>query len=103
MKAVALCALHFRAEVTEADFEIYRRGLWEIREPERIEAAFTRCLKECEFMPKLKDVLERLPDRAIESKAPDLKVVREWDEAYGEGKTIHYTEYESGYRQARIL
>lgn len=101
VRALVLCALHFRVELTDADFEVYKMGLREIGELERIEAAFTRCIKECEFMPRLKDILERIPDREIVNAKPDLKVVREWDEPYGD-KTLHYIEYENGYKQARF-
>jgi hypothetical protein len=103
---VTKCGWHFRAKddpLTDVDFEIFLDGLRHMPEPERVARAFEDCMRELEFMPRLSDVRERDPGRPIASRAPDLKLVKEWDEPYGEGLTIHYTEYEGGYRQSRIV
>lgn len=100
--ALSKCSLHFRQELTDVDFEIYLSGLRTFS-AERISESLERCLKECEFMPKLKEICDRMPQEITKAKAPDLTVVREWDEPYSHKMKIHYVEYESGYRQARFV
>lgn len=101
MKALAHCGLHFRAELTEVDYEIYLKALVGISAG-RISESLVRCVRECNFMPKVKDILDRVPEEMAEAKAPDLKIVREWDEPYG-SKKLHWIEYEGGYKQARFV
>jgi len=56
-----LCATHFRVDLNDAEIAIYQHALRGI-EPGRLDTAFQRCLRECEFMPKLVDVCNRLPE-----------------------------------------
>jgi hypothetical protein len=103
---VTKCALHFRAKddpLTDLDFEIFLDGLRDIPDEDRIAQGFDACLKQCEFMPRLRDVRDRVPDNPAAIHEPDLKVVKEWDEPYGRNMQVHYIEYEGGYRQARIV
>jgi hypothetical protein len=96
------CALHFRQELHEVDLEIYLSGLREFS-ADRIKGALELCFRECEFMPKLKDILERMPEEHYENEKPDLKIVREWDEDFTPTAKLHFIEYENGYRQSRIV
>lgn len=97
------CALHFRQELTEVDLEIYLNGLRPF-EAYRIRAALERCFLECEFMPKLKDILDRMPEAQHSNNAPDsLSIVREWDEFFSATHKTHFIEYENGYKQAKLV
>ena len=102
VRLLTRCALHYRQELTEIDLEIYLNALRPF-EAYRIRGALDKCFTECEFMPKLKDILERMPDAHFENQKPDLKVVREWDEPYNDTTVTHFVEYESGYRQAKLV
>lgn len=102
-QALAGCALHFRAELTELDYEVYLRGLAEVQSAWRIVSAVGRCTKECMFMPKLKEILERVPEAEASPKAPDLKLLREFDEPYTRTHKLHVYEYEGGYRQVKMV
>jgi hypothetical protein len=52
---------HFNAELSEDQLEIFTHAL---RNNTRyqIDEAFDRCLNECQFMPKLADVHQRMPE-----------------------------------------
>jgi hypothetical protein len=98
------CALHFRVELTEVDFAIYLRGLSDVDDSIRLVAAIARATKECKFMPKLKEIIERIPEKETASRAPDhLKLVREFDEPYSNRLKVHVYEYEGGYRQVKLV
>lgn len=94
--------MHFRTEVSDADYEIYKIGLKDINDPYRIDEAFYRCLRECEFMPKLKDIFDRLPDRREARSLKIGKIVREWCEPTSDGFVIHYFETDSGDKFVRL-
>lgn len=51
-------------------------------------------------MPKLCEIIERIPELPAVSRKPDLKIVKEWDERYSPTHDLHYIEYEDGYKQA---
>lgn len=78
---VTKCAQHFRAEVNEADFEIF---IYALRDEElwRIEKAFERCLNECQFMPKLADVWKFMLEKEPEPQKEILEEFagQEWTE-----------------------
>lgn len=94
---LAICGLHFRQEVSEADAEIYLHAL-EGEDRDRVDAAFKRCLNECEFMPKIHDVRDRMPERGMPS-APQVdrgKVVKEWLEPFTSQSDVRMAEFEDG-------
>lgn len=98
---VILCAQHFRVEVNEADIAIYVHAL-RGTEPDRLDTAFQRCLKECEFMPKLVDVCNRLPEaqepQKLRASIEDfVKEPQTWTEEYG-GCSVSYTGDPKGVR-----
>lgn len=91
-------------ELIEADYEIYLKGLSDCGDSICVVAALARCIKECKFMPKLKEIIERIPEAEAPSRAPDnLKLVREFDEPYSANLKLHVLEYEGGYRQCRLV
>lgn len=47
--------------MSEPEFRIYCDSL-ESRDPKCLSIAMQRCLNECEFMPKLKDINDRMPE-----------------------------------------
>jgi hypothetical protein len=95
-------ALHFRAEMTEPDFEIYLDGLSGYSEG-RVLAGLDRCLTECEYMPRLKEIIQRIPDIETSNKAPDnRKLIRDFYEPYSRELKVHVFEYEGGYRQVKL-
>jgi hypothetical protein len=71
-------------------------------DPRCVETALNRCRAELLFIPKPKEVIERLPEKAVEYKSPDLKLLRDFFEPYSTRLHLHVFEYESGYRQARL-
>jgi hypothetical protein len=93
--------LSLRQEVNEVDFAAMTNAL-EGYEPGRVAIALDRCRNELLFVPKPKEVIERLPDKAIECKTPNLKLEREFYESYSERLHLHVFLYEGGYRQARL-
>lgn len=53
---------HFNFDLTEEQIEIFMEGL--VKDSDyQIETAFERCLNECTFMPKLREVHEKMPER----------------------------------------
>lgn len=52
---------HFNSELSDDQILIYLNALAK-NGPGQINAAFERCLNECEFFPKLADVHKRMPD-----------------------------------------
>lgn len=89
IRGVGQCALHFRIELTDADLEIFKHALRNT-DALRIEAAFDRCLNECEFMPKLADVWAKMPEAEPSQEGIEFGVdAQEWTEQY-EGRTIRY-------------
>lgn len=93
--------LSLRQEVDEVDFAAMANAL-KGYEPGRVGVALDRCRNELLFVPKPKEVIDRLPDKAIENKAPKLKLEREFYEPYSERLHLHVFLYERGYRQARL-
>lgn len=91
--------LSLRQEVSEVDFAAMANAL-EGYEPGRVAVALDRCRNELLFVPKPKEVIERLPEKAIENKTPNLKLEREFYEPYSERLHLHVFLYEGGYRQA---
>lgn len=82
--------------------EIYIEGLWPC-ETWRIATAFERCIKECEFMPKLRDVFDKMPEAEPTRPVPDYgKVLREWTMPCGSNSVAHYFETEKGGTLCRI-
>ena len=70
-KWLALIAAHFRVELSEPEVQIFCDSLAR-EDPERLEKAFQRCLHECEYFPKLKDIHERMPYRAVAVKTDSV-------------------------------
>ena len=95
---ISLC---LRQEVSEVDFAAMTDAL-EGRDPALVAVALDRCRIELLFVPKPKEVIERLPEKAVENKRPDLTLIRDFYEPYSTRLHLHVFEYESGYRQARL-
>lgn len=74
----------------------------EVADEQRLGEAFYRCLKECEYMPRVKDVLDRLPEQRRGIKPPVGKVTREWTEQIGDGLQVHYYETDAGEKLVRM-
>lgn len=53
---------HFGTELSEDQLEIFVNALAK-NSSYQISASFERCLNECQFMPKLKEVHERMPEQ----------------------------------------
>ena len=102
VKWVAVFAAHFRAEMSEPEIRIYCESL-QNKDPDRLEKAFRRCLEECEFMPKLKDILVRLPEKThyFESSDEFLPVSEEVVDN-GDGTCTRIFTDTRGYRRVRI-
>lgn len=101
-KALASCALHFRQELTDLDYEIYLKGLAQFSGPAAV-AGIDRAMRETTFMPKLKEIIERIPEMPVDNHAPDdLKLVREFVEPYTRDLQIRVFQYEGGYRQIKL-
>lgn len=102
---LVICGLHFRQEVSEADAEIYLHAL-EGEDRDRVDAAFKRCLNECEFMPKIHDVRDRMPEKGtpgVSDKQANLnrgKIVREWIEPFTSQSDVRMAEFEDGSKAA---
>lgn len=60
-KWVSLLAAHFRVELSETEIKIYCESL-QNENADCLKRSMMRCLNECEFMPKLKDIRDRLPE-----------------------------------------
>jgi hypothetical protein len=66
-------AKHFTAELDEVQIELYADQLRNFT-IHQLDTAFTRCLNECEFMPRLRDVRDRMPeDRYPADRRPFLQ------------------------------
>jgi len=61
LKWLALLAIHFRVELSDLEMQIYC-GALEKCDPQALEISFQKCLHECEFLPKLKDIHDRMPE-----------------------------------------
>jgi hypothetical protein len=101
VRGLTKIALVLRQEVTEFDFVSMTDAL-EGYEPGRVAIALDRCRTELLFLPKPKEVIDRLPEKTVENKKPDLKLVRTFFEPYSATLHLHIFEYEHGYRQARL-
>jgi hypothetical protein len=103
IRELAKCAIHFRAEISDADYEIYLEGLKGFSDGDRVAAGVRRAMQECRFMPKLRDILQWMPEPEHDNPKPDLILVREFDEPYSKTHKLHVYEYEQGYRQVRMV
>ena len=90
---VGKSALHFRTEISDADIEIYIDGLRDCG-LDRISVGFERCIKECEFMPKLRDLFDKMPEVEQKRQIDCGKILKEWKTPYGAGTVAHYYETE---------
>jgi hypothetical protein len=59
-------ATHFNVELDEDQIKIFTNAL-KSNSRYQIEAAFERCLNECEFMPKLAQVHDKMPEQRQDS------------------------------------
>lgn len=94
-------ALTLRQEVSEIDFDAMTTAL-QGHDPLRVAAALSRCGTELLFLPKPKEVIDRLPHLEISNKRPDLKLVRDFYESYSSTLRLRVFEYEGKYRQVRL-
>ncbi len=101
-RMLATCFLHFRAELTDADIQIYLDGLRGCS-LERVARAFERCRKECEFPPRLRDLFDKMPDTERNTAPIDCgRVLKEWTIQLGSGSVAHYFETEKAGTLCRI-
>lgn len=101
VRGLTKIALALRQEVSELDFVAMTDAL-EGYDPQRVAIALDRCRTELLFLPKPKEVIERLPEKAVENKRPDGRLIRDFFEPYSSSLHLHVFEYSSGYRQARL-
>lgn len=99
-------AVSLRQDCNRVDWEsmayaLKSRGLSD-DDCERVRDSFDRCLVELDFIPKPKDVIAKLRDKAIQNKAPDVKLLREYYRPYSETLREHVFEYEGGYSQVKL-
>src|SRR4029077_11210121 len=97
---VSLLALHFRAEISEPEIRIYCESLAS-KDRESLSVAMRRCMEECEFMPKLKHVLDRLPEKRSYYVSPDFVAVKDYYEPDTENTRCHVWEDKDGYRRVK--
>ena len=100
LKWMTLLAVHFRADLTEAEMRIYCDSLAH-EDPERLEVAFQRSLHECEFLPKLKEILERMPYRPSPVKTDAVPASQHY-EPIDEGHHLHVWITSEGQRYVRV-
>ena len=62
IKALTKCALHYRIELTEIELEIYLEELPHRVESHRIVSGINSCLRELAFMPKVAEIISRIPE-----------------------------------------
>ena len=87
--------------LSDADFQIYAHGLQEF-EAYRIKGALEKCLRECSFMPKLKDIIERMPNKHVSNPSRHGIIVREWEEYFSDQSVVHYWLFEDGDKSVQI-
>lgn len=68
-------AQHFKSPQDEGQIKIFVDAL-QSKTVYQIETAFDRCLNECEFMPKLVNVRERMPEQRYPPENPGKFVVQ---------------------------
>jgi len=74
---------HFGTELSEDQLEIFVKALGKSSNYQ-LSTAFDRCLNECQYMPRLKDVHERMPEQRerrtsaafVSAEPPILEVLR---------------------------
>ena len=101
VKWVALLAAHFRVELSEPEIRIYCDSLAS-KDKDCLNKAMQRCLNECEFMPRLKDINDRLPEPKKAVTWGFFKPVRDFFEPLDDTHRVHGWEDEDGYRRVRI-
>lgn len=109
-KSLVRCSLHFQANLTEIDYEIYLQGLSDIDEPDRIAVAIDRAMKNSEFMPKLATIrselprLEEMPSYKPEPtiEEPHCRIIKEWYENFSSTARAHWFEFEDGTSKLRL-
>lgn len=69
-------AQHFKSPQDEGQIKIFVDAL-QSKTVYQIQTAFDRCLNECEFMPKLVNVRERMPEQRYPPENPGKFVVRD--------------------------
>jgi hypothetical protein len=95
VKGMTVISLAMRQDVTELDFLAMTTALQGI-EPSRVAAAFTRCRTELLFVPKPKEVIDRLPERVLQNQKPDMELVGEFYEPYDNNLRLHVYLYDDG-------
>lgn len=97
---------HLRQESNRIDWEsmyyvLTNTGLTDV-DCGRVKSSFDRCMRELDFLPNSKAVLERLPEREMQNKKPELKLIREYTRPYSATLQERVWEYEGGYEQVRL-
>jgi hypothetical protein len=101
LKWVALLAAHFRVEMSEPEIQVYCDSLGN-KDPQCLNKAMQRCLNECEFMPRLKDINDRMPEPQKAVEWGDFVPVSEHVEPYTETHQSRVFIDKNGYRRVRI-
>lgn len=76
LECVDRLSTHFNAPQEEDQINIFVHALRDCT-PYQIEESFDRCLNECQFMPKLADVHQRMPEQRYPAENPGRFVVHE--------------------------
>lgn len=91
-KWVTLLDVHYnrRELFSPEEKKIYIEGLREYPH-DRLESAFHRAMHECEFMPKVADIVKRLPDVEPKSyhESGDFVPIKDWYEPYTSTSKLH--------------
>ena len=100
-KWVTLLGAHFRVELSEQEIRIYCESL-QNENPDCLKRSMMRCLNECEFMPKLKMIRDRLPEPEKKLTWGEFVPVSETFEPFSATHHSHVFTDEHGYRRIRI-
>ena len=89
--------------MSEPEIRIYCEAL-STKDQQCLTKAMQRCLNECEFMPKLKDIRDRLPEPRKPVEWGEFQPVSEHFEPVPNSKThrMHVWTDKDGYRRVRV-
>lgn len=87
--------------MSEPEIRIYCESLGN-EDKKCITKAMQRCLNECEFMPKLKEIRERMPEPEKPVTWGEFIPISEHFEEYSDTHLTHVWVSKEGYRRIRI-
>lgn len=69
----------------------------------RVKASFDRCMRELDFLPNSKAVLERMPEHETTTVGtPHCRIVKDWFESFSSTARAHWFEFEDGTSKVRL-